>query len=82
VIALPHSYAGVAPEWLTAVLTSSLAGSSAPSTRSARARAASCTATRMHERDLLAHYLSELRAAKVDAPTCDEAWFDYRRFAI
>jgi aminoglycoside phosphotransferase (APT) family kinase protein len=37
---------------------------------------------RTHERDLLAHYLSELRAAKVNAPTWDEAWFDYRRFAI
>jgi aminoglycoside phosphotransferase (APT) family kinase protein len=37
---------------------------------------------RTHERDLLAHYLGELRAAKVDAPSFDAAWFDYRRFAI
>jgi hypothetical protein len=31
------------------------------------------------ERDLLAHYLDQLRSDGVDAPTFDEAWLEYRR---
>jgi hypothetical protein len=37
---------------------------------------------RANERDLLEHYLSELRANGVDAPGFDTAWRDYRRFAM
>jgi hypothetical protein len=32
-----------------------------------------------NERDLLAHYLEQLRANGVDAPEWDEAWTEYRR---
>lgn len=34
------------------------------------------------ERDLLRHYLSELSAHGVDAPTFDDAWTDYRRHMV
>ena len=35
---------------------------------------------RSNERALLAHYLSELRARGVDAPTMEAAWLAYRRY--
>jgi fructosamine-3-kinase len=36
---------------------------------------------RTHEKDLVKHYLETLRALGVAAPSFDEAWLDYRRFA-
>jgi thiamine kinase-like enzyme len=35
-----------------------------------------------HEADLVAHYCAELRAAGVDAPSAEEAWTQYRAFAL
>lgn len=37
---------------------------------------------RTHERDLLRHYLDHLRKLGVPAPGFEQAWFDYRKFAI
>ncbi|MDT3439100.1 MULTISPECIES: phosphotransferase [unclassified Pseudofrankia] len=37
---------------------------------------------RGHERDLLRHYLDELRAGGVDAPPLDDAWTGFRRGII
>ena len=37
---------------------------------------------RAHERDLLAHYLAELARCGAAAPSFDEAWFDYARYAM
>lgn len=36
---------------------------------------------RERERDLLGHYLRELRTRGADAPAFDAAWLDYRRYA-
>jgi hypothetical protein len=37
---------------------------------------------RVHERDMLAHYLRELAAGGVPAPSLAEAWQDYARYAL
>jgi hypothetical protein len=37
---------------------------------------------RANERDLLTHYLAELTARGVTAPSFDEAWLDYRRHQL
>jgi aminoglycoside/choline kinase family phosphotransferase len=37
---------------------------------------------RANDRHLIAHYLKELAANGVDAPSFDAAWRDYRRFAL
>lgn len=37
---------------------------------------------RAHERDLLGHYLDELRAGGVAPPSADEAWTEYRRWTL